>query len=472
MAIRKLTNTGERASWRKMQKRFLLAIAVSFLLLQVLFLGNMCYLYATQFHDSDRSHSLRLLYVDYDGGVIGQSVLDTYQEMRGPSFPTLEQFPSENYPLPTDVKKEVCNGKFWGAIYSNAGASANLTSILANGTSNDQPALTYIWNGARYPAFSQSIIYSSIVSLVQGSRDAYYAHNASNDLQFATLSNQASLQAFLNPITASEINIKPTNQGPRVLYNTVSLVMPIIQQFFFMMALNGISMEFQVLRKFGWIPNGVLRMCISIVYTFTGSLAMVGYIWIFKESWDVNANQFVLCWMIIWLFMHINFLVVDILTTFIPMQFLPFCVLTWVIVNVASTISPFELSPGFFRWGYALPAHETYQVLVQIWSDGCNGQLYRALPILFGEWVLGVIIVIFSVQYRCKTATSAEQADLPDKDTGKHNHISPPIDGHVSPQSTENVMCSGQNPAESVRLERAAYGPSYPTPLVHHDGRN
>ena len=99
------------------------------------------------------------------------------------------------------------------------------------------------------------------------------------------------------------------------------------------------------------------------------------------------------------------------------MKFLPFFILTWVIMNVGSTINPFKLSPGFFRWGYALPAHETYQVFVQIWSDGCNGQLYRALPILFGEWVIGIGVVIFSVRYRCKTAMAAEQASMHTKDT-------------------------------------------------------
>ncbi|RDH31255.1 hypothetical protein BDQ94DRAFT_160825 [Aspergillus welwitschiae] len=455
-----------------MRKRFLMAIAISFILLQILFLGNMCYLYATQFRDTSRSHALKILYVDFDGGIIGQSVLDAYQDLRGLSFPTVESVSQSVYSSPLEVKKAVCDGDFWGAIYSNAGASNNLTAALTSGVSNDQPALTYIWNGARYPAFSQSIIYSNILSLVQGSRDAYYARNASSDLGFATLSNPTSMQAFLNPITASEINIKPTNQGARVLYNTVSMVMPIIQQFFFMMALNGICMEFQVLRKLSWLANGLLRLCISVVYTFIGSLLMVGYIWAFRESWNVNSNQFVLCWMIIWLYMHLNFLILDILTTFISMQFLPFCVLTWVIVNVASTISPFELNPGFFRWGYALPAHETYQVLVQIWSDGCNGQLYRALPILFGEWLIALIIVVFSVQYRCKAAMDVEQAGQPEKDTDVHNGIPLSDYRRVSRESTETMLSQQRAARRSALSERAAYGPSYPTPLVHAGRRD
>ncbi|KAJ6063933.1 nitrosoguanidine resistance protein SNG1 [Penicillium canescens] len=75
----------------------------------------------------------------------------------------------------------------------------------------------------------------------------------------------------------------------------------------------------------------------------------VWLIWGVRESWDVNETQFVLTWMIVWLYMHIKFGILDILTTFIPTQYLPFCALNWVIINVSSTISPFELQPGFYK---------------------------------------------------------------------------------------------------------------------------
>lgn len=453
-----------------MRKDFFVALAISFLLLQVLFLGNMCYLYATQFQDSSRFHNLNLLFVDYDGGVIGQSVLDSYQMLRGSNFPSLEQSPIADYPDPGDVKKAVCNGDYWGAVYTNYGGSANLESALTT-DNGSLTSLAYIWNGARYPAFAQSAIYSNLLALVQATRSAYYARNASDVLTFAPLTtNPTSLKAFLDPIQAREINIKVTEQGPRVLYNTVSIVMPIIQQFFFMMALNGISAQFHLFTKLSWTINGLLRMCISLVYTFISALCMVAYIWAFKESWDVNSNQFALCWMAIWLYMHINFLIIDSLTSFIPMHFLPFCILTWVIVNVASTISPFELNPGFFRWGYALPAHELYQVLVQIWSDGCDNQLYRALPIMFSWWLASLVIVVIAMRHRCSVALGGEETMAKSARDDKDNHgEAPPPSRHSSTQAT--IPRQRQNTVESMQLERIAYGPNYPTPLVQHNDK-
>lgn len=458
--------------------QFAQAVTGSFVLLQILFLVNMCYLYATQFRSSTRIHNMKILYVDYDGGVVGQSVLDAYANLQGDSFPTLQPSDAEAFPTPRQVRAAVCNGDYWGAVYANPKASANLTSALRgdNTIYSSANALTYVWNGARYPAMSMSAVYSSLQTLFALTRSTYYARNASDVLPFTNLTSPAALQALLDPIQATEINLKVTEQGTRVLYNTVSIVMPIIQQFFFMVALNGISSQFQVLTKLGWNANGLLRMCISAAYTFVGALCMVAYIWSFRESWDVNENQFALSWMIIWLYMHINFLIMDILTTFVPMQFMPFCVLTWVILNVASTISPFELSPGFFHWGYALPAHETYQVLVQIWSDGCESQLYRALPIMFSWWVVALATAIFSVHHRCNTAVAAERAAMQpaSRSSSKEPESIPPAtsDGETTRQSgsrhpsvDQTLPQRRRDTAESIHLEQLAYGPSFPTPL-------
>lgn len=446
-------------AWKKMRTGFITAVIGSCILLQVLFLGNMCYLYATQFKESTRVHDMKILFVDYDGGIVGQAVTRAYQSVKGNNFPTLDVKPAGQYSTSEDIRGAVCSGDYWGAIYAAPNASTSLDATLTNGTTPSNSSLTYIWNGARYPAFSQSNIYSSILTLVQATRSAYYASSAARVLSSANLSNPVALQTFLDPIQASEINIKTTSQGTRVLYNTVSMVMPIIQQFFFMMALNGVSSEYHIFKKLGFVANGLIRMVASIIYTFVGSVCMAGYIWAFKESWDLNSKQFVLTWMIIWLYMHINFLTVDVLTAFVPMQFLPFCILTWVIVSVASTISPFELNPGFFRWGYALPAHETYQVLVQIWSDGCQDQSYRALPIMFSWWIVGVVAVIYATYYRRQIALREQrEVELPE---GNKSNLNP------SSSLSDARAIERQNLIEPLRLERSVYGPSYPTPYVH-----
>ncbi|KAL4785029.1 hypothetical protein BJX76DRAFT_325793 [Aspergillus varians] len=404
------TTQGQRVQGR-LPKTFFVAVGMSFLMLQLVFLANMVYFYATLFRSSSRVHALNVLYVDFDGDVIGQSVLDAYDSLQGKSFPTLQQSSIDNYRTPDDVQSAVCSGDYWGAVFASDGASSRLASALAGDPQDsNQPALTYIWNGVRYPAFSQGNMYSSLITLVQVARSTYYARNASNALQAMAPSNPASLQALLNPIITAEINLQPTIQGPRVLYNTVTLVMPILQQFFYLIALNMISAEFHALPKLGGVlANTLLRLGVSLVYTAICSLCTTGYIWAFRESWAVGGTQFALSWLAIWFYGHINFLLIDVLTAYLHMKWMPYCIVSWVILNVSSTVAPLELSPGFFRWTYALPAHEVYQVLVQIWSHGCQNRSYRTLPILFSWWIVGLVMLGFAVRHRCKIAIAMEK---------------------------------------------------------------
>ncbi|KAJ6094811.1 hypothetical protein N7467_002324 [Penicillium canescens] len=417
-----LFSTLNPGAWKELRPRFLPALLTTFVLLQLLFLANLSYLSGTQYRDSTRSHNLNLLYVDFDGVVIGQSVSDAYNLLKADSFPTGQQGSPQKYP--------------------NMGTRANRLNLH--------------------------------LELLSATRSSYYANNASSALASANLTNLAALQTFLDPIQASEVNIKAMPQGGRVLYNAVSMVIPIVQQFFFIMAMNGISSHFDIFTALSWTMNVLIRSFASFVYTFISALCMCGYIWGFRESLDVNGTQFVLTWMIVWLYMHINFGIFDILTTFIPMQYLPFCVLTWVLINVSSTISPFELQPGFYKWSYALPAHELYQVMVQIWSRGCNNQLYRALPIMFMWWVVCILIVVYAVYYRCRTALAALRMDENDASSGGElgPKLTPDATGHsFSGQSTDGMIWNRRNTAESLPPRKLAYGPGYPTVGFTDDNR-
>lgn len=389
-------------------KPFLGGATGAFVLLQLLFLANMSYLYGSAYHDSYRISSMNVLFVDYDQGVIGESVAAAYSQMQGDSFPTLRQHPPSEYPSQYSIRQAVCEGHFWGAIYANPGASSRLSSALSSPdvaqTYDSSQALTYVWNGVKYASYAQ-IISSSLQMLAHAATGAYQQINGTKAMGAVDTLNPAIAHTLLNPIAASSIDIKPTNQGVRFYYNTVSMVMPILQQFFFIMALNGLTAEFGVvLRTMSLRGSIVLRLTLSVLYTFIAALCMTGYIWGFREAWAVTGGQFALTWMAIWLVMHLNFLLIDAVTSVLPMKFMPFAILTWIIINVSSTIGPFDLSPGFYRLGYALPAYELYQLLLDIWTEGCNPPLYRELPILFAWWVVGFVAFLAGMRKRVLAA--------------------------------------------------------------------
>ncbi|KAL4938721.1 hypothetical protein BDV06DRAFT_231574 [Aspergillus oleicola] len=386
-------------------KSFLVGAIGAAVSLQLLILANMSYLYGSAYRDSLRWSTMKVLYIDYDEDAIGQSVMTAYDQMKGPSLPTVHQHLPDEFPTQQNVKDAVCRGDYWGAIYSSRNASARLSAALTSPESaqtyDSSQALGYIWSSTRYPSMSQGV-YSNLLQITQGAASVYKQTTAAETLISINVSDPSIARTILNPISATPIDLHPMSQGTKFYYNTVSMVMPIIIQFFFIMALNGISAQTNVLSTLSPRTNTLLRLTISICYTFIAALVMTGYIWAFREDWDVTSGQFALTWMAIWLAMHVHNLLIDFATAAIPMQFMPFFVLTWVIVNVTSTIAPFELNPGFYRVGYALPAHQLYELLMQIWTRGCNPHLDRALSALWCEWVVVLCLFMVGMAMRMK----------------------------------------------------------------------
>ncbi|CZR67496.1 uncharacterized protein PAC_17395 [Phialocephala subalpina] len=430
--------------WNGKRKPFVIATVMSGLLLILLFLGNLSYLYGSIYRDGSRVKGLNILAVNYDGGVIGQSLEAAYSSLRGDSFPTLHFQPATQYPTIDDVRNAVCKGDYWAAIIAQDGSSTRLAAALTGTettTYNASNTLTYVYNGARYPTVQSGYIVANMETLIGTAGGVYDSINGTYAASTVDTSNANAVRALLNPITSSDIDIMPTNQGDRVLYNTVTMVLPIIQQFFFLMAVNGISNQFGIYGHLKTARVGTIRFLMAFIYTFLASLTVIGYIWAFRESWGINGNQFVLSWMVIWLYMHVNFLVLDTVTAFIPISFLTFFVLTWVILNITSTLFPFELSPGFYRWGYVLPAHNAITILFQIWSGGCNNQLSRALPVLFGWEVFGLAAGVMGVFYRNRQARKAVLKENGISEDGKTESGADTLRGSV--YSTDNEKPSG-----------------------------
>lgn len=377
-------------------------------MLILLFLANISYIYGALYRSGTRVSALNILAVDYDHGVIGESLTAAYLNLQGEGFPTLQFHSPLEYATIGDVRNAVCKGDYWAAIVVQEEASTRLANALSGGTPameyNASNTITYVYNGARYSTIQDGFITSNMQALIGAAGGAYNSINGTKAASVVNTADQNAVLALLNPIMASSINITPAGQGARALYNTVTIILPIIQQFFVVMALNTISNQFGIYGRLHNTHAGLIRMILSIGYTFIASLTVIGYIWAFRENWQVNGSQFALSWMVVWLYMHVNFLVLDTATAFIPMSYMPFFVLTWAIINITSTTFPFELNPGFYRLGYALPAHSVFTILIQIWSGGCNNQLKSSLPVLFGWEIVGGALAALGSYWRNKVA--------------------------------------------------------------------
>ncbi|KAJ5157670.1 uncharacterized protein N7482_008770 [Penicillium canariense] len=402
-------------SVRPRRLALLKAATINLLMLQCLFLGLFCYIFGSLFQQNSHIHNINILFVDYDGGSIGTAVRDAYQQVKGPSFPTLDERSALVYPGSDSIDSAVCNIKFWGALSITANSSNQLTAAFGGGSAaasyNNSDVLTMVWNEVRYPTTADSAIYDKMATLAEVARVAYMKANGQQAIQLVNSSDPAAIAAYSNPWTLASVNIQPTSQGSRLIYNTLVIILILIQEFFYLGYVNGLYLQFNLYISLNPHRIAIVRQLISGAYTFVGSLSTAGAIWAFRSGWHVTGNQFVLTWMALWLFAHLNFLVLDVFTVWISPPFVPMALISWIVLNVTSILLPFEVSPGFYRWGYALPAHSIFNVLVDIWSGGCNPQLYYGLPVLFVYEICGLVLSSIGVYRRCHYAVIKQEKD-------------------------------------------------------------
>jgi hypothetical protein len=403
-------STGSDPAVRPLRLKFIKAAGINFLMLQVLFLGLFCYLFGSLFQQNSHIHNLNVLFVDYDGGVIGASVRDAYAGLRGNGFPTLIEQAATEFPSPENLEEEVCRIRYWAAVYIFPGASSRLQAALSGDTTyNNSDVLAYIWNEARFPSTSDSLVAQNIQTLLSAARVAFVS-NETEALRALSANTSTAISIFANPWQPTSLNIMPTSQGSRLIYNTIAIILVLLQEFFYLGTINGLSQSFEFFRRFP--PRRIIlyRFGISAAYTLVGALCTAGAIWAFRAGWGVNGNQFALTFAIIWLFAHINFLTFDVFTVWLPPPYVPMALVTWVVLNITSILLPFELIPGFYHWSYALPANELYRTLLDIWSGGCNPQLYISLPVLFSLEVVALSLSSLGIYRRCHYAVLAGEA--------------------------------------------------------------
>lgn len=404
-------NSPEWHGRRALAAKILMGVMVAVL---VIFLADLSYLFGSTFRVNDRISALKILVVDYDGGPIGESIANAYESLQSRKFPSLDFRPSSDYPDTSDVRHSVCNANYWGAIYIHEGASDRLAAAYEGGPAaedyNPKDSITYIYNGARYPTVAAGYLAPNFQAVISAARGGYYqTRQGQSALGSINSSDIAAVQAYLNPIQGTADIIRPTNQASRNLYNTINIVMAILGQFFYVLAMNGIYDKFGIHKSMRIRDVWLMRFITGKIFSMLFAVVVTGYIWAFREDWGVSGGQWALTWLVFWLFMDTNFQVLEtVVGSFVPMALTPLFLLTWFMVNVAAVVFPFELAAGFYRIGYAFPAHSLWILLVRVWS-GCGNYLHIGLPIMFAWWIVGHVTAYFGVRKRCLDQAAQQQ---------------------------------------------------------------
>lgn len=104
-----------------------------------------------------------------------------------------------------------------------------------------------------------------------------------------------------------------------------------------------------------------------------------------------GKSGFLVLWMTMYLFISasggLNECVGTIINYYDKKVFLPPWIIFTIVINIAPTFAPFELCPGFYRYGYAVPMFNAYEALKVVFFDTWKGTLGRNYGVLAG-WLI------------------------------------------------------------------------------------
>lgn len=310
-------------------------------------------------------------------------------------------------------------------------ATANLNLAISTGDSSYDPsqAVTYIWNEARWALAEESIVLSSIEAAVTQAQAQYAQEYASKRLSTSTISRNSTLNA-MNPIQATALNLYSFSIGIKPFINTVGFVFPGLIQFFFAMALGGISAKTHI-HRLSPVRSYLIRFIISRIWTFMIAISWAGWFYTFAEGRTGAASSYILMALDMWMYTMISFEFHDSCAAFIPIEFLPITVLSWVIINVTAAAFPIALKPVFYHIDYAIPSFNCFEIFVTILTGGAANRLYRNLPVLFAWMIIAGAVGVAANLKRCHlaqvTARKYEKHDIT-SDLGNGEGITKPAD--------------------------------------------
>ena len=285
-------------------------------MISAVFWINVSHLYGLFHNQGHYTRKAHVAIVDFDGGVFGSSLLQAATSLnRTYGYPTYAVIPA-SATSPENIRQQVFDGKYWAAIYAFPGASDRFDAVV-NGSSaaayDPTKTLGYVTLTARYFALYESNFYStsltvaSIASAIIAEQE-FALTLASRTATSPALSSQA-VSALGQPAQAIEIPAayEDFTADVRALLKTIGAVMPIIMQFFFLMAWNGISNGLHLFAAKNTQIHIRYRLIWALLWPLATSLCTVGWTFTFKGSYPMNAWQFFALWATSWLFAMITF---------------------------------------------------------------------------------------------------------------------------------------------------------------------
>ncbi|PPQ93065.1 hypothetical protein CVT25_011941 [Psilocybe cyanescens] len=312
-------------------------------------------------------HSLPGWIVDFDGGQVGQFVMENLRTAERGAI-SWEVVPSSRFRMGlSDLKEAVQENGAWVAVVVNADATSRLESSVANPNAsyNGAEAITIYGNEARNENAYRNILRPSVEASVHATQLAFavqFAESISSNSNIASIL-ATSPQTIVNPISFTTVNLVPFSQPVAIAALSTGLIFVLIMSYFVVMIANGARQASGLLRLLSLKSLIALRLGTSFIAYFflAASIFIFDLIYSFVNlAFKLDLGHkfghagFVLFWIVSWIYMLAVGLALESLIT-VMKQFVPFFLIIWIVINVSANSYPIEVLPKIFHYGYATP---------------------------------------------------------------------------------------------------------------------
>lgn len=362
--------------------------------------------WGSMYRRSSRYRNLRMLVVIEDDvtidGVeplIGDSIRELISNPTVQFFGDWHVFGSEEFGkiaakhnnenrIEDEVVRQIHQQKYWLSIYVRANASYNYYQALEKGDTsfNTSELIWSIYETGRDFTGMNSYVTPNIKTIGE-LWTRQYSPNVTLSLADKLDSiGQEQLTLISQPITFNLVDRIPFTDAVLLAPSQVGLIYMIIITFFNFNFFSAIHQQVAQtkLKKPHFLVYRVLSSVVSffvlaLFFSFVSLAFQVDFTPAFGHA------GFLVYWMTAWLTMWAVGLMNEIMamlciTVYPPL--LGFWMLFWVVINISPTFTPLALEAKFFRYGYALPIHASYEITKVIFFNTTKAALGRNYAIL------------------------------------------------------------------------------------------
>lgn len=344
---------------------------------------------------------------------------------------------SHNNTLTEEVYRQIHHQKYWAAFYVYENATLNWYQALASGSKTFNPTNSLMEvvyeTGRDYNAVNNYIV-TIIGQILRG----YYKFIPQSGLVANMLKTLNSTQAnnVINNApqlisTIPTFSIHDLHPVPNPVFSaTMQLAGVYLIVLTFFAFVFSIQIQMYIASKVKGIKYVIFRMMSNQVAYFIISLAFVVLNTAFGLPFNGTFGHagFLVIWVFSYLLMSaigsvIEFFVLIVFALKPPM--IGFVLLFTVVLNLAPTISPIILCPKFYRYGYAMPLKNFYDLLQVAYFNAWKGHMGRNIGILFAWMVVSNAALPFVMKWLANKKAKAEEqkANLEESQDNKNNQV-------------------------------------------------